>query len=260
MAPIYTFAEFLRPDHQVRIGFRLTDSEPAIELNAVVINIDNDILYLETFESNSGQLAQIPVGTPAIILSSENWAFCRCQGVLSAAVARDFTIKLRGEPEVQQRREYFRMDVYIPIAYSVAEDQQLSVVEGMWKARRILGEFGEPPRTVPFQGSFKVLDWNDGQNIDPCRVNLSGGGMKIKTPQAFTSGALLNLDIFLPLSPLRVIAAVGSVIRSNEIRLTLDNRPAYATAMRFVFMSEKDCEYIITYIFNEQRNSLRPKF
>ncbi|MBT0663938.1 DUF5634 family protein [Geobacter pelophilus] len=253
------YSAYLRPQHQIRVGFQLPDNN-VVDLNAVVLSIDGSVLHLETFGSSTEQLAQVPEGSPAIILSSENWAFCRCQGVLEATVARNFTIKLRGEPEIQQRREHFRMDVFIPILYSMPDEQQINSVEGIWKARRMMGEFIDPPKVVPFQGSFKVLNWDNGPDIEPSRINLSGGGLRVKTSEAFESGTYLNISIFLPLASIKVIDAVVSIIRSTEIRLTLDNRPAFSTAMKFVFLAERDRENIITYIFNEQRNTLRNQF
>ncbi len=250
------FNAYLRPEHQVRIGFHLPD-DTAIDLNAIVIGMDGIILHLETFGSDVDQLTQIPIGTKVVILSSESWAFCRFQGVLDEAVGRDFTLRLHGEPEIQQRREYFRMDVFLPLAYSMPEDQQLSSVEGIWKARRMMEDFASPPRAIPFQESFKILKWNDGPDIEPSRMNMSGGGLRTKTPMAFAPGTMLNLDIFLPLDQIRVITAVASVIRSVEIKLTLDNQTAFTTSMKFVFITEKDQEKIISHIFNEQRNNLR---
>ncbi len=253
-----TYNIYLRPDHQVRIGFHLPD-DTAIDLNAIVIGIDGMILHLETFGSDIDQLSHVPIGTKVVILSSESWAFCRCMGVLDEAVGRDFTLRLQGEPDIQQRREYFRMDVLLPLAYTMPEDQQLSSVEGIWKAQRMLAEFADPPRAIPFQESFKILKWNDGPDIEPSRLNLSGGGLRVKTPDGFAAGTMLNLDLFLPVNQIQVITAVASVVRSVEIKLTLDNRPAFTTAMKFVFITEKDQENIISHIFNEQRNNLRSR-
>jgi Family of unknown function (DUF5634) N-terminal domain/PilZ domain len=252
----FDFNVYLRPDHQVRIGFHLPD-DTAIDLNAIVIGIDGAILHLETYGSEVDHLIHVPIGTKVVILSSESWAFCRFQGILDDAVGRDFTVRLEGEPEIQQRREYFRMDVFLPLDYSMPEDQQLSSVEGIWKAQRMMDGFGDPPRAIPFQESFKILKWNDGPDIEPSRMNISGGGLRVKTPEAFTSGTLLNMDLFLPMNQIRVISAVASVIRSVEIKLTLDNRLAFTTAMKFAFITEKDQEKIISHIFNEQRNNLR---
>jgi len=258
-APNTDFSVYLRPQHQVRVGFHLPDDN-VLDLNAVIISIEGNILHLETFGSNTPQLSQVPCGASIVILSSENWAFCRCQGALDAAVGRDFTVKLHGEPEIQQRREHFRMDVFVPVHYSMPEDQQLTTIEGIWKARRMMCDYMDPPKIMPFQGSFKILDWNNVAVIEPSRVNLSGGGLRIKTPMPFPSGALLDVNIFLPFSTIKVIDAVVSVIRSTEIRLTLDHRPAFTTATKFAFLAERDRENIITYIFNEQRNSLKMQF
>jgi len=72
-----------------------------------------------------------------------------------------------------------------------------------------------------------------------------------------TPGTLVDLDIFLPANTLRVISAVGSVIRSTEVLLNLEPNPSYVTAMEFAHLSTRDRELIISYLFNEQRNSLR---
>jgi hypothetical protein len=253
------FSIYLRPQHQVRVGFHLSDDN-IIDINAIVISIEESILHLETFGSNTAQIAQVKAGVTVVILSSENWAFCRCQGILDAAVGRNFTIRLRGKPEIQQRRENFRMDVNIPIIHSEPEDQQLTSVEGIWKARRMMCDFADPPKIVTTQGSFKVIDWNDGPPIEPCRINLSGGGIRVKTFEPYPPGFLLNVTLFIALSQIKIIDAVTSVIRSTEIRLTLDNRPAYTTAMKFEFLTERDRESIITFIFNEQRNALSMQF
>ncbi|GAM09663.1 pilZ domain protein [Geobacter sp. OR-1] len=250
------YSVYLRPQHQVRVGFHLADNN-VIDLNAVIISINDDILHLETFGSSTVQLSQVSAGAPAIILSSENWAFCRCQGVFDTTVGRDFTIRLHGEPEIQQRREHFRMDVFIPICYSLPDDQQISSVEGIWKARRMMCEFTDLPKAVPYQESVKILNWDGGPDIEPTRVNLSGGGLRIKAPEQYSPGAYLNMNLFLPMASIKVIDAVVSIIRSTEIRLNLDNRPAFTTAMKFVFLAERDRESIINYIFNEQRNALR---
>ena len=255
-ADAVNISSFLRPDQQLRVAIHLPD-DTIIDLNAVITRIDRNTLHLETFLSNIKQLAMSPKGARVIVISSETWAFCRGQGLLEATAPPHFAVSLHGDFEVQQRREFFRMDVFIPVAYAVPEDQQMSAVEGMWKARRMLLENCPPPRTAPFQGSFKVINWNDGPDILPCRVNLSGGGVRIKIPEELTPGTSLDLDIFLPLMPVKVVSAVVSVIRSTEVVLNLEPTPSFVTAMRFVHLSERDRESIISYIFNEQRNSLR---
>ncbi|MSM40286.1 MAG: hypothetical protein GJT30_11765 [Geobacter sp.] len=246
----------LRPDTQVRVAIHLPDNS-IIDLYAMIVRIEDDLLHMETFRSSKTQLAIVPHGARVVVMSSETWAFCRGEGIFEAAIDLNFAVRIRGELEIQQRREFFRMDVYIPVVYAVPADQQMTTVEGMWKARRMMTESGPPPRTIPWQGSFKILNWNDHPNIDPCRVNLSGGGIRIKIPEQLTPGTLVDLDIFLPATTLRVISAVGSVIRSTEVLLNLEPNPSYVTAMEFIHLSTKDREIIISYLFNEQRNSLR---
>lgn len=246
----------IRPNQQIRIAIHLPD-ERFIDLNAVVVRVEANLLYLETFRNGERQIGNITEGTEANVMTTEAWAFCRGRGTVHDISGRCFTIAIHGELEIQQRREYFRLDVYLPVAWSVPDDQQLTSVEGIWKARKMLLESSPQPKVVPFQGSFKILEWDNGNEIEPKRLNLSGGGLRIKLPEELSAGTFINLDIFLPSIPLKAVIAVGSVIRATEVLLNLDTSPSYVTAIRFNNISEKDQERIISYIFNEQRNNLR---
>jgi hypothetical protein len=247
---------YIRPDQQIRVAIHLPD-ETFLDFNAVVVRVEGNLLYLETFRSGEKQIAVAPKGVKANILITEAWAFCRGKGTLQSITDRSFTVEIEGPLEIQQRREFFRLDVYLPVAWSVPEDQQLSSVVGIWKARKMLLDNSLPPKVAPFQGSFKVSGWDDHADIEPRRVNISGGGLRIKLPDQLSSGTLINLDIFLPSPSLKPVIAVGSVIRATEVLLNLETVPSYVTAIKFLQITENDQERIISYIFNEQRNNLR---
>lgn len=247
---------YIRPDQQIRVAIHLRD-ETFLDFNAVVVRIDGNHLYLETFRSGEKQIAAVSKGAIANILTTEAWAFCRGKGTVLETSGRSFTIEIDGPLEIQQRREFFRLDVFLPVAWTVPEDQQLSSVSGIWKARKMLLDNSPSPKPVPFQGSFKVSGWDNMPDIEPRRVNMSGGGLRIKLPEELSSGTLINLDIFMPSLTLKPVIAVGSVIRATEVLLNLETVPSYVTAIKFLHITENDQERIISYIFNEQRNKLR---
>jgi len=242
---------FLHPDHQIKISFHLSD-DTVIDLDAVIMGIEDSTLHLKSFGIRNNGLSEIPSGTPVVILSSETWAFCRFHGTLRQTLGNSITVTLHGQPDIKQRRDYFRLEVYMPVIYKSPDDQQLSSLEGIWKSRRVMHEYSVQPSVISFNDSFKVLGWGDGIDVEPCMVNLSGGGLKINTTEAFKHGHLLELTLFLPAPSIRPIFTVASVIRSTEVTLAIDNLKAYCVAMKFVFITEKDRERIISHIFNEQ--------
>jgi len=93
--------------------------------------------------------------------------------------------------------------------------------------------------------------------VEPSRVNLSGGGLRLKIRDSFSQGVMLHLDIFLPSQTTRAIHAVGAIVRSKELLLSMDRYTYYSTAIAFKLIDNRDREAIIACIFNEQRNRLR---
>lgn len=242
---------FLRPDHQIKMSLHFSN-DTIIDLDAVIVRADDTVLHLKTFGNGDKEFSEIPIGTPVVILSSDTWAFCRFKGTLRGVFGNNISVHLHDQPDIQQRRDYFRLDVQMPVLCKSSNDQQLSSLEGTWKARRMMHEHNDQPCTMPFNDSFKVLNWCDGIDVEPCMVNLCGGGLKMITAEAYKHGHLLELTLFLPAPSIRAIFAVASVIRSTEVSLGIDNLKAFSVAMKFVFITELDRERIISHIFNEQ--------
>lgn len=253
------FEKYFFVDHQVNIGVQLTDNK-FYEDTAAIKFIQGNRLQLELYGEGLSHGIVTEAGAKVVITSKEAWALCRCHAVLEKEViGKEMDLRLISQVDVQQRREYFRLDVCIPVFYSIPRDQQLRAVFDEWNGKRHSRSAKVSPIMLPCKDGFKVIGWDNGDDIEPCSVNLSGGGLRFKMKDPLTPGTLVNLEIFLPLVPARGIYATGVVVRSNEIQLTLDRHTYYSTGMEFKFIDEKDRETIITYIFNEQRNDLRLK-
>jgi hypothetical protein len=251
------YTQYFRPDHLVTVGIQFSDNS-FVEDSATILSINNDLLLLEMYGKGLPSHLISTKGLEVVVTSMEGWALYRCEAILEEPVTgRTISLRLLEDVEVKQRREYFRMDVMLPIAYALPSDQQRSTLFEEWETRKRLSQNGLPPELVQLEEGFKVINWEGHAQIDPLRVNLSGGGLRFKVRDSLTFGAMLLLDIFLPTPPLRVIHAVGSVIRSKELKLSVDRNRYYSTAMAFKFIENRDREAIISYIFNEQRNSLR---
>jgi hypothetical protein len=149
------------------------------------------------------------------------------------------------------------MDVAIPLRCHIPEDQRLSAAIDYWSFSRISIEDEPPPRfALTRNGGFRVLNWR-GKSLEPQHLNLSGGGVRCKLPQLLQVGSLVNIELFLPLSPGRIIHTVGIAVWCQELVLATSAQEGFLTAIRFVHLADDDRETIISYIFNEQRSQLR---
>lgn len=251
-----SYDNFFQPNDQVTIGIHLSDNS-FMEDSATILYIEDDLVLLELYGRGLPDHLEARAGARIIVTSQEGWALYRCEALLDEAVTdREVRLRLTGEMEVKQRREFFRMDVLLPAHYTLPADQQLSTILKEWELRKRQSSSGLAPDAVPCGESFMVRNWEGGRDVEPTRINLSGGGLRLKIRDSLAYGALLHLDIFLPTPQVRVIHAIGSVVRSKELLLSMDRYTYFSTAMTFKFIENRDREAIIGYIFNEQRNRL----
>ncbi len=252
------YEKFFLPGQQVRILIRLNDGN-YIDRNAELMSIDGNLVWLELL--GDGLQAKVmggKTGGNVTLSASSGWGLFRCGGVLEeAADNKKVCVLLAGNVEEQQRREYFRLDVEAPVILAVPKDQHITSVTETWMETRKRYGVSTGPVMVPHGGGYKVVKWRGGDDLLPMPVNLSGGGLRIKTPDYLEPGMRVLVDLFLPLAPARAISAVAEIIRCNEIQLSCEKGTSYTTAMKFINIDEKDRESIIYFVFTEQRNQLK---
>jgi PilZ domain len=252
----FDICRYVKPGDEATVGIRLMD-QTFYEGSVLIKEVRGEDLVLEL----QGTLPDNAIASPdakAMVTKKGNLALVRCHAVLCAPLVNGIVrCTVVDEVEIHQRREFFRLDVAIPIRWHVPEDQRLSAAIDYWSESRINVDIGPSPRLAQTaDGGFRVLNWR-GASLEPQRLNLSGGGIRCKLPQTLAIGTLVNLEMFLPLTPGRIIHSVGIVVRSSELTLAIDPAEAFLTGIRFVHLADSDRDTIIAYIFNEQRSQLR---
>ena len=91
----------------------------------------------------------------------------------------------------------------------------------------------------------------------PTLANISGAGLRFKVKEPFELGAFYELKMLLPILPIRLIRALGKVVRVNEVIENGDR--LFEVSFGFELISEEDRETIIHYTFKRQREILREK-
>ncbi|WP_243370223.1 PilZ-like domain-containing protein [Geotalea sp. SG265] len=256
-APTVNYADNFKPDQQILAAIRFKDNK-LFESNAVVTSIQSNILTIELLGEGLRDDWQMAAGTELHLTFWTGWAHYRCNGRIETMDSdRTLRAKLSGPVIEQQRRDYFRLNLVMPVGYRVLKNQLPATVEEEWTAERQRCLSLPEPVMEAFGDSFKVVDWCGGKDLLPMEINLSGGGIRLKMPEAVAAGTLLSVDLFLPLVPPRIIHTVTEVVRCNEVNLHCEKGTQYRVAMRFLHIDEQERETIISFIFSEQRRLLQ---
>jgi hypothetical protein len=250
------YTPYFREEQQTNICIKLANNK-LLEVNGLVVFIEGDQLTLELVGTEPADAMSAESGSEVSIMHWTGWSLCRFTALLlQKIIGREVLLRLTGQVIEKQTREYFRLDVSIPVSYSIPEKQILSSVHEEWVAARGLLNEHAAPLLVACPGGFKAIKWNGQGEIAPSMVNLSGAGFRFKTPEYVEPESMVFINLFLPLIPPRVIQIVAETLRCSEIVLGREKGHNYITATRFHFINEKDREAIIGFIFAEQRRLL----
>jgi hypothetical protein len=159
-----------------------------------------------------------------------------CHGiVVESDLPRFFTIRLIGDVIMDDPREFYRINAFLPLTYRV---------EPVGNPRNAEAEWPSQPT--------------------PIAANISGGGLRSWFPEKLEKDRLVELLLYIPLpnSGTRSIPVVGKVVHVRPEPLGTPTRPLWDTAIHFQKIDEHDRDEIIRFISLEQRHhsSIRERF
>jgi hypothetical protein len=253
----FNYEKYFAAGQQAKIVVKL-GKERFLDRNAEITSVDREHVVLEILGDGLPEKEMAKeAGARVAFSAASGWGLFRCNAFIERVItSKELYIRLDGDVIEQQRREYFRLDVDVPLLYTVPEDQHSVSVTATWNEKRMKYLSREPVMS-PYGNGYKVIKWLGGDDLLPQSINLSGGGLRIKTKEYIGPVTMVLVDIFLPLAPTRIIAAVAEAVRCKEIQLNWEKGTSFNTAFKFVKIDEKDRETIITYVFGEQRNQLQ---
>lgn len=250
------YGNYYKPGQQVTVGVRLSGSV-ARETNGEIVSLQDDRMIVELL----GEMPPVISGRKAeshfSVSGWSGWGFFRCDAISEGmASQKELVLRLVGDVEEKQRREYFRLDVFLPVLFEIPVKQSPGEIKHRWDACRAESLKNPPPEMFPSGRGYRAV-LPGGVDIPAQPVNLSGGGLRVRMSSAVPIGDLVHVRLYLPLAPPKVVNAVAEVLRCNEITLRLEKNPVFIIAMKFIHIDEKDRESIIAYLFAEQRIQLQ---
>lgn len=161
------------------------------------------------------------------------------------------------------RREYVRTNDVIPVYYELAgSDGECHRNPFDWELMfdEIEPKAEENPKLYELLFDINqklnillnhVSDRNGFNMPEVKEVNISGGGLRFFSKEAFDSGQKLILKTFLP------VYAHVIKIKCEVVRSLPHEGGGYSVAVKYVDMDETTRDKIIKYIFAKQRKVLR---
>jgi c-di-GMP-binding flagellar brake protein YcgR len=166
------------------------------------------------------------------------------------------------------RREYSRVDTYIPCEYSIVLPEERPHVQA-----RIAGDnIASEGMNIPNRGSsapvleewFQILNSKldaiihlmnlrqEGYLGLPYKaVNISGGGMSFSVPKAIPLGDILEIKILLTFQQPVVLCIYGEVVKSD----LADG--GHFVAVNYVHMDDFIRDMIVRFVFEREREIIR---
>ena len=234
---------FLKSGDVVNIGIDLTDKTFAVDV-ATVISSENDESTLQLCGGLLPQQLLTTSGSKILISKGfgRNLFQCTAQ-IKDIGTNGSLQIKSLKQVVVRERREYMRVDISVPVNYSLPQSQNMAKVISEWERTEECGQ-SHFEGVGPLQPEHKN------------HVNLSGGGLRFNIRDCYPCGTLLHLKIGLPGEPPAHIHTVGTVVRTSELPAAVTSEKQYSTSISFRMIAMSGRQKLVRYILDEQRKVL----
>lgn len=251
------YSSFFASGQRISLSLQVQGRDPFQEW-AEILSLDTDLLDVRLSRDILPVGTLTAPGSTVEIRTGSRGNGYRCRGiVISKGSVTHLSLRLTGEVILDELREYFRIDVYLPLRLSVPENSEENKVKEEWLRRRAANI---ALNRVDFS-FIDMAEQEEGQMPPasplppPQAANISGGGVRVTTAERLRDDDLVFLEIYLPLNPPLIIDVVGQVIATTEQHES--GRQAYSTALRYFHIDERDRDRIVEYITVEQLAQLR---
>ena len=251
------YAKYFNAGQRVRVSIP-TGEGKAFHEWAELSSLAEDLVQLQLSRDALPAGARLSVGTTLELRTGSSGTGYRCRSIIvDVGAEKKLLLRLIGEVILDELREYFRIDVYLPLLLSFPQTNDPATIKEQWITRRanvgIQQKTSENHLHEVDQGQCQEHPWHDVPT--PKAANISGGGLKVTIPEKLPEDSFVNLTVYLPLQPSVLLEMVGQVIATTPVFSGSETH--YSTAFRFFYIDERDRDRIIQYITTEQLSQLR---
>ena len=156
-------------------------------------------------------------------------------------------VKVTSTPEKIQRRQYYRLECVHEIVYRVITEEEIQLQEKLF-----IGVFTNNDEKAVIRRKLANIDniW-----VQAVITDLSGGGCRFTSEHKLKSGDKVRIKLdFIIKSELRKLDIIADVISSQK---KIDRAGMYEQRVEFANITQNDREYLIKYIFEQERRLRR---
>ncbi|RQW84025.1 MAG: hypothetical protein EHM79_14700 [Geobacter sp.] len=246
---ILKFEEYFPPGMRIQVEIPLPEEKPFRD-DAEILSLHQDLLELRLSRIILPAAAILEIGTPLYVRTGKKGAGFRSRGILLKYDSlSSLFIRLTGEVLSINDREYFRIDVYIPLKYRLYCDGDEREAKGEGVPEGFSGDYQ--------RGQNAAVTNVAPEKPLPVAANLSGAGVRVHLPDRFDIDQLLELTLFLPPAFGGPMTLPGLVVYVMQLGRPGDARQIFDTAIRFVNVDEPHRDNLLKFIHAMQLEQLR---
>jgi hypothetical protein len=245
---ILKYADFFSKGMRIEVELPLSN-ENQFRDDANIVFVHHDLMVLELSRETLPESVILETGTEIYLRTGKRGKGYRCGAILlNCDSLSRFHVRLTGEVLPFNEREFFRIDVFIPLSYRPNSDH------GRWTIKE-----AEPESSSgEYHAEVGQAEICATQNKPlPVAANLSGAGVRITIPERFEIDELLDLTLHLPFGDANTMTLVGQVVHVIELSRAGDPHPLFGTALHFVLLDDSHRETLIRFIQRVQLKQLR---
>ncbi len=242
---ILKYANYFYKGMRVVVELPLPDGQ-VFRDDADIVFFHQDLVELRLSRTVLPEAAVLETGAELYLRTGKKGSGYRCRAILLRCDSPStLLMRLTGEILSFNEREYFRIDVFIPLMYRKCSDHERKTERPKSLSNRDKGE-EKPAETEA--APEKPL---------PVAANLSGAGVRINIPDRFEIDDLLDLTLYLPSSDGMTMTLAGQVVHVLQLGRQGEDHPLYSTALRFVSIDDAERETLLKFIQKVQLEQLR---
>ncbi|GAM08443.1 pilZ domain protein [Geobacter sp. OR-1] len=265
--PVIDYSQYYQVGGRVGIDIPLANGTIFREWG-IIIEMEQDYLQLRLSRDILPQEMKIEVGTIFLLVTGKEGAGLCCRAIVVAESSRRVVpLRLISEVLIYERRNFFRIATYLPMAWQSCRSLSGREIREQWEDARLFrawhwSELNEAvpmmkPLTQDQLSRFQQMRESLKVKLQPLAANISGNGIRLKLPQPFQVGDRLALQFFIPFSKPNILEVVAEVVWTAPVISSSSVEPFYYTAMQFYFIDERDRENIIRFISLEQLQQIQ---
>jgi hypothetical protein len=234
----------------------------------IITDMDGDFIQLRLSRDVLPEEMKIEVGTIFLVVTGKEGAGLCCRGIVVAESDRRVVpLRLISEVLLYERRDFFRLGCYLPMAWQPCIGMTGREMRERWEDIRLfrLWNWSELNESVPMmkpltqdqRSRYEEMRESLRVAFKPQAVNISGGGLRLKTGQELKVGDRVALQFFIPFAKPNTLEIVAEVVWTAPVRTSAGVEPLYYVAMSYYFIDERDRESVIRFISLEQLQQLQ---